>query len=184
MLTGETTTRTELDPKRLVAKLRTHGVAALRDEPHVWVIFDGSAVRKPHATQMAYLQRVRKLDGAGTVPGYETLNVLGIGHERRGLLYHRLYSSRAPDFVSAPAEVRTAIRTVGTALAPDEHEVTAILDRGFDDQAVWGELWAQDWTMVCRVQHRDRLVRPKPEAELCPLDALASRLRERARVET
>jgi hypothetical protein len=184
MLSGETTTRSDLDPDRLVAKLGAHGVAALREEPHVWVVLDGSDLRKPHATQMEHLQRVRKLDGSGTVPGYATLNVLGIGRERRGILYHRLYSSRAPDFVSEPAEVRTAIRAVGAALAPDDHAVTAILDRGFDDQAVWGELWVQGWTMVCRLKHRDRLVRPTPTAELVPLVKAATRLRERARVDT
>lgn len=118
MLTGETTTRTELDPDRLVAKLCAHGVAQLQDEPHVWVVFDGSDLRKPHARQMEHLQRVPRLDRPGTVPGYATLNVLGIGPGRRGLLYHKLYSSRAPDFVSEPAEVRTAIRTVGRRWRP------------------------------------------------------------------
>lgn len=101
-----------------MAKLCAHGVAQLQDEPHVWVVFDGSDVRKPHARQMEHLQPLRRLEGSGTVPGYATLNVLGIGRERRGILYHRLFSSRASDFVSEPAEVRTAIRTVGTALAP------------------------------------------------------------------
>lgn len=184
MLTGDTTTRSNLDPDRLVRTLCAAGVAQLRDEPHVWVVFDGSAIRKPHAREMEYLQRVPRLDGTGTVPGYETLNVLGIGQERRGLLYHRLYSSRAPDFVSAPAEVRTAIRAVGAALAPLGSEVTAILDRGFDDQAVWGELWQQHWHVVCRLQHRDRLVRTAPDAACQPLRELAPRLRKLARVET
>jgi hypothetical protein len=31
------------------------------------------------------------------VPGYRTLNVLGLTPGRRGLLYHRLFSSQAPD---------------------------------------------------------------------------------------
>lgn len=184
MLTGETTTRAELDPDQLVAKVCAHGMTQLRDEPHVWVVLDGSDLRKPHARRMEHLQRVRKLDGSGTVPGYATINVLGIGRQRRGILYHRLSSSRAPDFVSEPAEVRTAIRTVGAALAPLDRAVTAILDRGFDDQAVWGELWAQDWHLVCRVQHRDRHVRSSPTAAMGPLAASASRLRDLARVET
>ncbi len=60
-----------------MAKLCAHGAAQLQDEPHVWVVFDGSDVRKPHA---------RRLEGSGTVPGYATRNVLGIGRERRGIL--------------------------------------------------------------------------------------------------
>jgi hypothetical protein len=34
--------------------------------------------------------QVPVLDGKGLVPGYRTLNVLGITPERRGILYHRL----------------------------------------------------------------------------------------------
>jgi len=48
---------------------------------------------------MAYLMQVRDLD-EHLVPGYRTLNVIGLTPGRRGLLYHRLFSSQAPDFVS------------------------------------------------------------------------------------
>ncbi|MDP9369846.1 MAG: transposase, partial [Chloroflexota bacterium] len=183
MLRGETTKRTELDPDRLVAKLQVHGVERLRGEPTIWVVLDGSNLRKPHAERMECLQQVKRLDRQGTVPGYPTLNVLGLGKERRGLLYHTTYSSAAPAFLSEPAEVRAAIRSVGAALKPLSAEVTAILDSGFDDQAVWGEVWDQGWHLVCRLKHRDRLVRPVPAAPACHLAALAPRLRPLARVE-
>lgn len=183
MLHGETTTRSELDPDRLVEKLQAHGVAQLRHEPHVWVVLDGSDLRKPHAREMEHLQRVKRLDGQGTVNGYPTLNVLGVGRARRGLLYHKLYSSAAPGFLSEPAETRAAIRSVGTALAPLGCEVTAILDSGYDDQAVWGEIWDQGWHLVCRLKHLDRLVRPAWGAAECHLEALAPRLVRLAEVE-
>jgi len=186
MLRGETTKRAPLDADTIVAALQAQGVAQLSAEPTIWVIVDGSDLRKPHASELAYLQRVKRLDGHGTVPGYPTLNVLGLGQARRGLLYHRLYSSAAPDFVSAPAEVQTALASVGTALAPQVTagtDVTAILDSGFDDQAVWGTVWEQGWSLVCRLCHRDRLVRAGPGAPLRPLAELAPRLRARARVQ-
>ena len=182
MLRGETTKRSELDPERLVAKLQAHGVEQLRGEPSVWVVVDGTDLRKPHAAEMAFLQRVKRLDGQGTVPGYPTLNVIGIGPQRRGLLYHKLYSSAAPDFLSAPAEVRTALRSVGGALRPLGADVTAVLDSGFDDQAVWGEVWAQGMHLLCRVCHRDRLVRAAPGGPTRPLADLAPRLRPLAGV--
>lgn len=188
MLHGETTQRSELDPDQLVAKLQAHGVAQLQGEPHVWVIIDGSDLRKPHAAEMEHLQRVKRLHGPGTVPGYSTLNVIGVGTGgRRGLLYHRLYSSHAPTFLSEPAEVRSAIRSVGAALAPlvtAGTEVTEILDSGFDDQAVWGEVWDQKHHLVCRLKHRDRLVRPTPEAPRCHLADVVPRLVRRAEVAT
>jgi len=67
---------------------------------------------------MPYLMQVPDLDGKGLVPGYRTLNVLGITPGRRGILYHRLFSSQAPDFVSEPAEVQEALETASQTLTP------------------------------------------------------------------
>lgn len=112
-----TTKRSELDPETLLAKLQAHGVERLRGEAHVWVVIDGSNLRKPYAQAMEYPQRVRRLDGAGTLPGYPTLNVIGIGRERRGLLDNKLYSSAAPTSgASRPRCGRRSARS-GGALA-------------------------------------------------------------------
>lgn len=185
MLRGETTARSELDPERLAAKLQAHGVERLRGEAAVWVILDGSDLRKPHAGRMEHLQRVNRLEGGGTVNGYRTLNAIGVGAGgRRGLLYHRLFSSHAPGFLSEPDEERTAVRSVGAALAPlaaAGTDLTAVLDAGFDDAAVWGEVWAQGWRLVCRLHHRDRWVEGAAGAP-CRLRDLAPRLRPLAEV--
>ena len=185
MLRGETTARSELDPERLAAKLQAHGAERLRAEARVWVVLDGSDLRKPHAETMQHLQRVNRLEGGGTVNGYRTLNAVGIGTGgRRGLLYHRLFSSHAPGFVSEPEEVRAAVRSVGAALAPlaaDGVDVTAVLDAGFDDAAAWGEVWAQGWRLLCRLHHRDRWVEAGDGAP-CRLQDLAPRLRPLAEV--
>ncbi|CAN5565714.1 hypothetical protein BH23CHL4_BH23CHL4_30560 [soil metagenome] len=166
MLTGETTHRSELDPERIFAALREIGLARLQDTDHLWLVLDGSDLRKPHAQCMEALQRVRSLSGS-LVPGYPTLTVLGLGgNGTRGLLYHRLYSSQADDFVSAPSETRQAIRTVGASLAAWTVPITAIMDRGFDDQAIWEAVWAEGWHLVCRVMHTDRLVRHTPDGPL------------------
>jgi hypothetical protein len=184
MLHGETTKRSDLDPDELIARLQARGVEQLRAEAAIWVVFDGTDLRKPHAERMECLQQVKRLDRQGTVPGYPTLNVLGIGTGgRRGLLYHRLYSSAAPDFLSEPAEVRAAIRSVGTALAPLGADPTAIYDSGFDDQAIWGETWDQGMRLACRLKHRDRLVRPASDQPACHLEELAPRLKALAQLE-
>jgi hypothetical protein len=184
MLSGETTKRADLDPGDLVTRLQARGVDQLRGEDAIWVVFDGTDLRKPHAAHMESLQQVMRLDRQGTVPGYPTLNALGIGTGgRRGLLYHTLYSSLAPGFRSQPSEVQAAIRSVGAALAPLGADVTAIFDSGFDDQATWGETWTQGMRLVCRLYHRDRLVRPAADQALCHLDEVAPRLRALAQVE-
>ena len=86
--------------------------------------------------------------------------LIGLTPGRRGLLYHRLFSSQAPEFVSEPAEVQQALSTVSQALVPlKEHKtVTWLLDSGFDDVAVWRTIWEQQEHLVSRLYHTDRKV--------------------------
>ncbi|MFL5338380.1 MAG: hypothetical protein ACJ8H8_35745 [Geminicoccaceae bacterium] len=180
MLTGETTHRSDLDPDHLTAKLQAHGVERLQGEADLWVVLDGSDLRKPHAQRMDCLQRVPRLAGGGTVHGYRTPNAIGLGSGgRRGLLYHRLFSSHAPDFVSEADETRTAIASVAAALGPlvaAGSVVTWTLDAGFDDVAVWSAIWAPAHRLVCRLAHRDRWVRDA-DGVVCQLGDLAAQLR-------
>jgi hypothetical protein len=158
MATGTPTKRSALDAEQLTARLRERGVEQLRDEDEVWAIVDPSELRKPHARELPHLMRVRKTGGEkGTVPGYRTLNVLGVGRGgRRGILYHRLFSSQEPDFESESTEIRTALETVGAALAGKV--VTYLLDSQFDDVAAWSTIWQQGQHLVCRLKHPERLV--------------------------
>ncbi len=158
---GESTKRSQLDAESLTEKLRRRGLAELAESEveDLWVIVDGSDLRKPYAEVMPDLMQVKDLDGS-LVPGYRTLNVLGVTPKRRGVLYHRLFSSEAADFVSEPIEVQQALTSVHQAV----HElrrwssVTWIMDRGLDDVAVWRTIWEQAEHLVCRVQHTERLV--------------------------
>jgi Transposase DDE domain len=184
MLRGETTTRSTLDPDAVIARLQARGVEQLRGEPAIWVLLDGSDLRKPHARAMEHLQRVKRLSGAGTVPGYRTRNALGVGRQRRGLLYHRLFSRAAPGFKSESDEVQQALASIGAALAPLAADVTYVMDAGFDDIAVAGAIWRQGHHAVWRVRERDRLVRPAPGEPTRHLAALAPRLRPLADVAT
>ena len=172
---GETTQRSTLDPDAIIAALREIGQARLRDAEHLWLVLDGSDLRKPHAQEMECLQPVLPLAGKRTVPGYPTLTLLGIGrHGVRGLLDHRLYSSQAEDFVSVPSLTRQVIRTVGAALADWPMPITLIMDRGFDDQAILETAWAERWHLVWRVKHTDRKVRSGADQPERRLDDLAA----------
>jgi hypothetical protein len=162
LASGESTKRSNIDAEHLTAQLRTDAAAYLgqASEEELWVVADCSDLRKPYASDLAYLMQVPALDGKGLVPGYRTLNVLGITPGRRGILYHRLFSSQAPGFVSEPAEVQQAVQTVSEALTPYKTNttITWITDRGFDDVAVWRTMWEQDEHVVCRVYHFERTV--------------------------
>ncbi len=161
LATGASTKRSELDAEHLTKRLREVAVEQLAQAPEeeLWLIADSSDLRKPYAEAMPYLMQVRDLDEQ-LVPGYRTLNVIGLTPGRRGLLYHRLVSSQAPEFVSEPKEVQEALQTVSQALAPlKEHKtVTWLLDSGFDDIAVWRTIWEQQEHVVSRIYHMERKV--------------------------
>lgn len=158
---GESTKRSKLDAESLTEKLRRRGLAELAESEaeDLWLMLDGSDLRKPHAERMPDLMAVKDLDGS-LVPGYRTLNVLGVTPKRRGILYHRLFSSQEADFVSEPAEVQQALTSVHQAIQDVQHwaSVTWIMDRGLDDVAVWRTIWEQDEHLVVRVKHTDRLI--------------------------
>jgi len=161
MARGESTKRSQIDAASVTAALRERGIAYLSeaDTEELWLIADGSDLRKPYAREMPELMRVLDLKG-NLVPGYRTLNVVGITPSRRGVLYHRLFSSKEEDFLSESLEVQKALQTVSDGL-PELKErmvVTWILDSGFDDVAVWRTVWEQEEHFVCRVKHTDRLV--------------------------
>ena len=162
MTSAETTKRSpDLDAFHLTAQLRTTAIAHLTEasSDELWLIADGSDLRKPYAKEMPYLMKVRALDKS-LVPGYRTLTVLGLTPQHRGVLYHRLFSSKVPDFVSEPHEVQTALTTVSQAIdtLKARMPVTWILDSGFDDLAVWRTIWEQQEHLVCRIAHPERLV--------------------------
>lgn len=161
MVRGESTKRSPIDAESVTAVLRERGVAHLSetDADEMWLIADGSDLRKPYAQEMPDLMQVRDLDG-DPVAGYRTLNVLGITRSRRGVLYHRLFSSKEDDFVSESREVQQMLQTVSAGLAELKKRMTVswIMDSGFDDVAVWRTVWEQEEHIVCRVKHPERLV--------------------------
>jgi len=158
---GESTKRSDLDAEHLVDALCERGVGHLAESEtdELWLIADPSDLRKPYAQEMPDLMQVKDLDGK-LVPGYRTLNVLGMTPGRRGILYHRLFSSVAEDFLSEPLEVQRGLKKVNQAVAPLKERMTVswIIDRGFDDVAVWRTIWEQEEHLVCRIRHTERLI--------------------------
>jgi ubiquinone/menaquinone biosynthesis C-methylase UbiE len=190
LATGESTKRSQVDAEHLTAQLREVALAQLAQAPEdeLWLIADSSDLRKPYAEAMPSLMQVRDLAGH-LVPGYRTLNVLGLTPGRRGILYHRLFSSTEPGFVSESGEVQQALTTVSQAVTPlkKRMQVSWILDQGFDDIAVWRTIWEQQEHVVCRVYHTDRLVEFQDQAGQWQQGDLAqacTQLRPLARAET
>jgi len=158
---GKSTKRSEVDAEHLVEALCERGVEKLTgsEADELWLIADPSDLRKPYANAMPDLMQVKDLSGK-LVPGYRTLNILGVTPGRRSVLYHRLFSSMAQDFVSEPLEVQRGLQKVSQAVRPlkERMAVSWIVDRGFHDVAVWRTIWEQEEHVVCRIFHTERLV--------------------------
>lgn len=161
MARGESTKRSTITDRTVTAALRKRGVERLAEaeEEELWLIADGSELRKPHARKLPDMMQVKALDGS-LVPGYRTMNVLGIVPGRRGILYHRLFSSKEEDFLSESLEIQKALKTVSQATQElkQSKSVSWITDTGFDDVAVWRTIWEQDEHVVCRLKHTERLI--------------------------
>jgi hypothetical protein len=187
MVNGESTKRSRLDADHLTEVLCERGVAEIMGEKELLLIMDGMELRREYAQEQKYLMRVKSLEG-GLVNGYRSMNVLGVGEkEKRGLLYHRLFSSQAPGFVSENEEIEKAIDRVTQKLVGYQGERTWVIDRGFDNDQVWWKIWRQNDHLVCRVYHAERLV----QVEIAPgifqeryLDATYAHLKKLVRIET
>lgn len=181
MVLGETTLRSELNAESIVGRMQSRAVEHLRGESELWVMLDGSDLRKPHAQRMEGLMRVRRLDGKGLVNGYRTLNAIAVGKERRAIVYHRLFSSREAGFESEPAEIRRALDSIAGALTSLDASLIYGLDAGLDDIAIWGHIWEGEGRLVCRVCHRGRLVEQRAKDgswQQVHLEEAAHQLRE------
>jgi hypothetical protein len=98
LASGESTKRSSIDAEHVTAQLRTDAAEYLgqASDKELWVVADCSDVRKPYASELPSLMQVPALDGKGLLPGYRTLNVLGMTPGRRGSLYHRLFEPPGP----------------------------------------------------------------------------------------
>ena len=158
MAEGDSTKRSRLDADNVTTILREQGVANLQAEPELELVLDGMELRRPGAHAQEYLMSVKALDGS-LVNGYRSFNVLGMGQEARGLLYHKLISSNTPDFSSENVEIKAAIQQTEQALVGFAGTKTWAIDMGFDNDDIWWEIWKHPHShMVNRVYHMERIV--------------------------
>ena len=158
MAEGDSTRRSRLGADQVTSILREQGAANLRTEPELELVLDGMELRRPGAHEQEYLMSVKALNGS-LVNGYRSFNVLGMGQIARGLLYHKLFSSNLPDFNSENEEIKAAINETEQALIDYEGAKTWAIDMGFDNDAVWWEIWKHpDSHLVNRVYHMERIV--------------------------
>lgn len=164
--------RNHLSAESIEQKLAGVAQRQLTGEEEALCIVDGSDLRKAASASLEYLDVVRDLDGE-LVPGYPTLNVLGIGKSgRRALLYHHLYSSQAPGFKSRGMEIKEALSKSHELLKGVKRRIF-VADRELDDEKVYRQLNEQGDDYLIRVQHKNRKVK-NHKGESCELAQAAS----------
>lgn len=187
MAEGDSTKRSRLDADNVTAILREQGVANLRTEAELELVLDGMELRRPGSHEQEYLMSVKALDGS-LVNGYRSFNVLGMGQEACGLLYHKLISSNTPDFSSENVEIKAAINQTEQALVGFEGAKTWAIDMGFDKDDVGWEIWKHSHShMVNRVYPMERIVEWQAASgkwEERYLDATFQYLKHLATIET
>ncbi len=191
LATGESTKRSQVDAEHLTAQLREVAVEQLAQAPEdeLWLIADGSDLRKPYAEAMPALMQVRALRGpfGARLSHAECCWASRLGGAASSIIDSRV--SEEPGFVSEPAEVQQALSTVSQAVVAlrKRMHITWILDQGFDDIAVWRTIWQNQDHVVCRVYHTDRLVESQDQAGAWHQGDMAqacAHLRPLARAET
>lgn len=149
--------RAPLSAEVLMERLTEESAKKLAWEGEVLLILDESNLRKPFASSMEHLDTVRSLDGE-LVPGFRTLNVLGIGTSgQRAILYHHSFSATAPGFESVGVEYKRAMDKVTNALrGVGVGRLLWVIDRAGDDLALMKHLHEAGSSFVVRVQHVNR----------------------------
>ena len=90
-----------LDAQTLLEVIRTEAHERLRNEARVYVLHDGSDIRKPESHDMENLGYVMSLDKK-VVSGYKTMNsvAVDISGKELTLLEHKTYSTVDPAYLS------------------------------------------------------------------------------------
>jgi hypothetical protein len=162
--------------------------AARRVKEQTLIIVDPTDIRKSYARRMPYLGRVRDGSSGEMVNGYWSCLALACEPAARRVipLHQRLWSARAPDFVSENHQLLQIIDTIATAT---KGRGIYVLDRGGDRCRLYNPLLkrglrfiirlrgdrhlsvrgvrraAMDWARGCRRRYAERIVKEERAQE-------------------
>ena len=103
------------------------------------IIIDPSDIAKIYAKKMEYLARVRDGSDGKIVDGYSTIDIVAaeVGEAKIIPLYHELYSTKAPDFVSENDEILKSVDLVSEKIGS---KGIYVIDRGGDRGRIFNPL--------------------------------------------
>jgi hypothetical protein len=152
------------------------------------LVLDISDISKPYAKKMEYLYRVHDGSKDELADGYWNLQVIAgeAGRSEVIPLYHRLYSSQAPDFEGENLEIIKAVQTVVRAVG---QRGTWVIDRGGDRGALYEFFLSRSLRFLIRLKgdrhlvYRGRKMEALQLAKSCSLPYREVLIREDSRGE-
>lgn len=131
--------------------------AAPRIKDDTLIIIDPSDIAKKYAKKMEYLARVRDGSEGKIVAGYSTIDVVAaeVGEAKIIPLYHELYSTKAPDFVSENDEILKSVETVSKNIGA---KGIYVIDRGGDRGELFKPLLNEQKRFIIRLVGSRHLV--------------------------
>lgn len=138
------------------------------------LIVDTGDLTKRYAREMEYLGLVRDGSAGELASGYWTMQVVGCETLSNQIvpLYHRLYSTQAPDSEGENAEIIKAVRTVGSGVGK---RGVWVIDRGGDRGRLYDYFLTHNHRFLIRLKgdrylvHQGRKIIARELAESCPL---------------
>lgn len=138
------------------------------------LVVDISDISKSYAKKMEYLYRVRDGSKDELADGYWNMHVIAGESGRSEVipLYHRLYSSQAPDFEGENLEIIKAVQTVVRAIG---QRGVWVIDRGGDRGQLYEFFLNRSLRFLIRLNgdrhliYRGRKIEARQLSRLCPL---------------
>jgi hypothetical protein len=148
--------------------------SARRIHKDTLIIIDPSDIRKNYAKAMPFLGHVRDGSTGQITTGYWSCLAVAceVGKRRMLPVHHRLWSSKAPDFVSENHQLHQIIDMISSAT---NKRGIYVIDRGGDRIKIYNHLLKNKLDFIIRmVGNRDLLVRGRKRnmskvAENCPM---------------
>ena len=121
------------------------------------LLIDGSDITKPHSPHMEYISKVRDGSTGEIANGYHTLGITALSATEKMPIpiYHKIYSSVEPGFISEDTEVLTGLNF----LSKHFHKKSVrAFDRGYDANIYFERLIDADESFVTRIKKNRTLI--------------------------
>ncbi len=148
--------------------------AARKIHQDTLIILDPSDIRKNYAEAMPFLGRVRDGSTGQIVNGYWSCLAVAceVGKRRMLPLHHRLWSAKAPNFISENHQLRQIIDMISKAVSK---RGIYVIDRGGDRSRIYNHLLKNQLRFIIRLvgtrhlRYRGKNTRVNDLAESCPM---------------